>query len=99
MYVCVCVDVACMREQLAQALSTQQTLMVERDQAREQLKLAQDRGNRLQKQLDTLRLAFGKLAAKKKSPILKKKFFFHFCRQHGKVLQHVTTCMYIHTCP
>ena len=47
-----------MREQLAHALSTQQTLMVERDQAREQLRLAQDRGNRLQKQLDGIKLAF-----------------------------------------
>lgn len=50
-----------MREQLAQALATQQTLMVERDQAREQLKLAQERGTKLQRQLDGLRDAYGKI--------------------------------------
>ena len=49
-----------MREQLAQALAIQQTLMVERDQAREQLKLAQERGSKLQKQMDNLRTAYGK---------------------------------------
>ena len=51
---------ACMREQLAQALATQQTVLMERDQAREQLKLAQDRGTRLQRQLDNLRTAYGR---------------------------------------
>ena len=46
---------ACMREQLAQALASQQALITERDQAKEQCKLAQDRASKLQKQLDLLR--------------------------------------------
>ena len=47
-----------MREQLAHALATQQSLTVERDQAREQFKLAQERGDRLQRQLEGLRVAY-----------------------------------------
>lgn len=46
---------ACMREQLAQALASQQALIIERDQAKEQCKLAQDRASKLQRQLDLLR--------------------------------------------
>ena len=49
-----------MREQLAQALAMQQSLLVERDQAKEQLKLSQERNSRLQKQLDNLRTAYSK---------------------------------------
>ncbi len=49
-----------MREQLGQAVATQQSLTMERDQAREQLKLSQERGERLQKKLDSLRQAYGK---------------------------------------
>ena len=47
--------IACMREQLAQALASQQALIIERDQAKEQCRLAQDRANKVQKQLDLLR--------------------------------------------
>ena len=49
-----------MREQLAQALASQQALIIERDQAKEQCKLAQDRANKLQKQLDLLRKVHSK---------------------------------------
>lgn len=41
-----------MREQLAQALATQQVLRVEREQAVEQCRLAQEAAGRLQAQLD-----------------------------------------------
>ena len=46
---------ACMREQLAQALAMQQVLTVERDQAREQCQLVQEREAELIKQLERLR--------------------------------------------
>lgn len=52
---------ACMREQLAQALSAQQSLTIERDQAREQARIATERGDRLQRQVDLLRQAHCKL--------------------------------------
>ena len=44
-----------MREQLAQALAMQQVLTVERDQAREQCQLVQEREAELIKQLERLR--------------------------------------------
>lgn len=50
---------ACMREQLAQALATQQVLTVERDQAREQCQLARERAAALQQQLEGLRQSHG----------------------------------------
>ena len=53
-------SIACMREQLAQALASQQALIIERDQAKEQCKLAQDRASKLQKQLDLLRKVHSK---------------------------------------
>ena len=53
-------SIACMREQLAQALASQQALIIERDQAKEQCKMAQDRANKLQKQLDLLRKVHSK---------------------------------------
>ena len=49
-----------MREQLAQALASQQALIIERDQAKEQCKLAQERASKLQKQLDLLRKVHSK---------------------------------------
>lgn len=48
-----------MREQLALALASQQAMKVERDQALEQTRLARERANRLQAQLDRLRAAHG----------------------------------------
>lgn len=51
---------ACMREQLSQALANQQSLTIERDQAREQAKVATERADKLQKQLDLLRQTHGK---------------------------------------
>jgi hypothetical protein len=54
---------ACMREQLAQALASQQALIIERDQAKEQCKMAQDRASKLQKQLDLLRKVHSKSVA------------------------------------
>ena len=50
-----CTHTACMREQLAQALAMQQVLTVERDQAREQCQLVQEREAELIKQLERLR--------------------------------------------
>ena len=49
-----------MREQLAQALASQQALIIERDQAKEQCKMAQDRASKLQKQLELLRKVHSK---------------------------------------
>ena len=51
---------ACMREQLAQALAMQQVLTVERDQAREQCQLVQEREAELIKQLERLRRTHSK---------------------------------------
>ncbi len=48
-----------MREQLSQALVNKQTLTLERDQAREQARLATERADKLQKQLDLLRHTHG----------------------------------------
>ena len=50
---------ACMREQLSQALSKQKALVVERDQALEQGRLAQVRAEKLQQQLQKLQTAHG----------------------------------------
>ena len=49
-----------MREQLAQALAVQQQLSLERDQALEQARLARERADRLQLQLNRIRTAHGK---------------------------------------
>ncbi len=49
-----------MREQLSQALTNQQSLTIERDQVREQAKLATERADRLERQLDLLRKTHGK---------------------------------------
>ena len=57
------IPTACMREQLAQALASQQALIIERDQAKEQCKLAQDRASKLQRQLDLLRKVHSKSEA------------------------------------
>ena len=46
-----------MREQLAQALATQQSLKVEKEQAVEQCRIAQECAARLQTQLELLRNA------------------------------------------
>lgn len=51
-----------MREQLAQALSKQKMLIVERDQAVEQSKLVQQRADQLQLQLQKLHTTYGNLA-------------------------------------
>ncbi len=57
---CCCVFcTACMREQLSQAIINQQSLTLERDQAREQARLATERADKLQKQLDLLRNTHG----------------------------------------
>ena len=50
---------ACMREQLAQALAVQQQLSLEKEQAQEQARLARERADHLQLQLNRLRLAHG----------------------------------------
>ena len=55
MYYYMHMHTACMREQLAQALAMQQVLTVERDQAREQCQLVQEREAELIKQLERLR--------------------------------------------
>ena len=48
-----------MREQLAQALTVQQQLSLERDQAQEQARLARERADHLQVQVSRLRMAHG----------------------------------------
>ena len=53
------IHTACMREQLSQALTNQQSLIVERDQAREQARVATERADRLQRQLDLIRQTHG----------------------------------------
>ncbi|KAL5476330.1 hypothetical protein EMCRGX_G026259 [Ephydatia muelleri] len=52
---------ACMREQLAQALSKQKMLIVERDQAVEQSKLTQQRADQLQLQLQKLHTTYAQM--------------------------------------
>lgn len=59
MYAHTHMNTACMREQLAQALATQQALTVERDQAKEQCRLAQERATKLETQLILLRQVHG----------------------------------------
>ena len=48
---------ACMREQLAQALAVQQQLSLEKEQAQEQARLARERADHLQLQVNRLRMA------------------------------------------
>ena len=48
-----------MREQLAQALAVQQQLSLEKEQALEQARLARERADHLQLQVNRLRMAHG----------------------------------------
>ncbi|CAI8040850.1 Ski oncogene, partial [Geodia barretti] len=52
---------ACMREQLAQALAVQQQLSLEKEQAQEQARLARERADHLQHQVNRLRIAHGEM--------------------------------------
>lgn len=52
---------ACMREQLAQALAVQQQLSLEKEQAQEQARLARERADHLQLQVNRLRMAHSEM--------------------------------------